>query len=74
MQWKLMKRLLCRPLKMLKIVLFNDQITVFNAAIQDFSSDEKFDCIITNPPFFQSDLKSPDAKINLAHHADSLYF
>lgn len=53
---------------------FQNQIEVFNAAIQDFLPDEKFDCIITNPPFFQSDLKSPDAKINLAHHADSLSF
>lgn len=53
---------------------FQNQISVFKTAIQDFSPDEKFDCIITNPPFFQSDLKSPDAKINLAHHADSLSF
>ena len=53
---------------------FQSQILVFNAAIQDFSPVEKFDCIITNPPFFQSDLKSPDAKINLAHHGDSLSF
>lgn len=53
---------------------FQSQISVFNAAIQDFLPVEKFDCIITNPPFFQSDLKSPDAKINLAHHADSLSF
>ncbi|MCF0054460.1 tRNA1(Val) (adenine(37)-N6)-methyltransferase [Dyadobacter sp. CY356] len=53
---------------------FKSQIEVFNTAIQDFLPSEKFDCIITNPPFFQSDLKSPDAKINLAHHADSLSF
>lgn len=53
---------------------FEDQIKVFNAAIQDFAPEEKFDCIITNPPFFQSDLKSPDAKINLAHHSGSLSF
>lgn len=53
---------------------FQSRISVFNSAIQDFFPDEKFDCIITNPPFFQSDLKSPDAKINLAHHADSLSF
>lgn len=53
---------------------FQSQISVSKGAIQDFLPDEKFDCIITNPPFFQSDLKSPDAKINLAHHADSLSF
>lgn len=53
---------------------FNNQITVLHCAIQDFNPDEKFDCIITNPPFFQSDLKSPDAGINQAHHSESLTF
>jgi tRNA1Val (adenine37-N6)-methyltransferase len=53
---------------------FGNQITVFHSAIQDFNPDEKFDFIITNPPFFQSDLKSPDPKINQAHHSESLTF
>lgn len=53
---------------------FADRIEVFHASIQDFSSSEKFDCIISNPPFFQSDLRSPDSKINQAHHSDSLTF
>jgi tRNA1Val (adenine37-N6)-methyltransferase len=53
---------------------FNDQITVLHSAIQNFNPDEKFDFIITNPPFFQSDLRSPDSKINQAHHSDSLTF
>lgn len=53
---------------------FSNKITVFHSAIQDFNPDEKFDCIITNPPFFQSDLKSPDLRINQAHHSESLTF
>jgi tRNA1Val (adenine37-N6)-methyltransferase len=53
---------------------FSSQIRVLHSAIQDFNPDTKFDCIITNPPFFQSDLKSPDPKINQAHHSDSLTF
>jgi tRNA1Val (adenine37-N6)-methyltransferase len=53
---------------------FSSQITVLHSAIQDFNPDTKFDCIITNPPFFQSDLKSPDSKINQAHHSESLTF
>ena len=53
---------------------FADRIEIFHSAIQDFSGLEKFDCIISNPPFFQSDLRSPDSKINRAHHSDSLTF
>ncbi len=53
---------------------FKSRIAVFNAAIQEFSSDERYDCIVTNPPFFQSDLRSPDLKINKAHHSESLTF
>jgi tRNA1Val (adenine37-N6)-methyltransferase len=53
---------------------FHNRIQVFHSAIQDFAVEEKFDCVISNPPFFQADLKSPDPKINLAHHAGSLSF
>lgn len=53
---------------------FNDRIIIYHAPIQEFSSSAKYDCIITNPPFFQSDLRSPDLKVNLAHHADALTF
>ena len=53
---------------------FADQIEISQSAIQDFSPSEKFDCIISNPPFFQSDLRSPNSKINQAHHSDSLTF
>jgi len=53
---------------------FADRITLFHTAIQDFNPAEKFDCIISNPPFFQSDLRSPDSRINQAHHSASLTF
>ena len=33
---------------------------------------QKFDCIITNPPFYEGDLKSPDEKKNLASHSSGL--
>jgi len=53
---------------------FSERINVINSAIQDFQPSYQYDCIITNPPFFQSDLLSPDLKKNNAHHATSLSF
>ncbi len=53
---------------------FTERINVFQTPIQDFNPLDKYDTILINPPFFQSDLRSPDARINQAHHADSLTF
>lgn len=53
---------------------FHDRITLFHSAVQEFVSDHQYDAIITNPPFFQSDLLSPIEKKNIAHHAKSLDF
>ena len=50
------------------------QITVINQAIQKFSEiyETKFELIISNPPFFQQNLKSPIDSINDARHNESL--
>ncbi|TDB65363.1 methyltransferase domain-containing protein [Arundinibacter roseus] len=53
---------------------FASRIEIVSTAIQDFRPDYFFDVIVTNPPFFQSDLRSPDSAINGAHHAQSLSF
>ena len=53
---------------------FSEQITLFNTAIQEFEPGYQYDSIITNPPFFQSDLLSPDLQKNQAHHSTSLTF
>lgn len=53
---------------------FQSRIDLFNAAIQDFCPSYQYDCIITNPPFYQSDLRSPSEKKNQAHHASTLTF
>ena len=57
-----------------KISPFSEKINVVHSSIQNFSPSYQYDCIITNPPFFQSDLLSPKAKKNQAHHATSLSF
>lgn len=53
---------------------FHDRIKLFHSAVQEFTSDHLYDVIVTNPPFFQSDLLSPIDKKNMAHHAKSLDF
>jgi tRNA1Val (adenine37-N6)-methyltransferase len=51
---------------------------VVNSSLQDYgasvvsSNEQKFDCIITNPPFYEGDLKSPDEKKNMASHSVGL--
>jgi tRNA1Val (adenine37-N6)-methyltransferase len=54
--------------------IFSERIHLFHQQIQSFQPDRQYDCIITNPPFFQSDLLSPDQQKNKAHHATSLTF
>ncbi len=53
---------------------FSEKIEVHHQRIQDFTSTETYDLIISNPPFYQQSLKSPDAKANKALHAVELTF
>lgn len=53
---------------------WKDRINVVHADFLNYSVTEKFDCIVTNPPFFQNDLKCPEYKRNIARHADTLSF
>ena len=50
------------------------RLQLVHSAIQDFTSDQRFDRIITNPPFFQQAYKGDDARRNLARHTDTLTF
>jgi tRNA1Val (adenine37-N6)-methyltransferase len=48
------------------------RLTIFNADILQFKTNKKYDCIITNPPFFEGDLRSVDENKNNAKHDTSL--
>lgn len=52
------------------------RLQLVNRSIQTFSltSSQRFDCIISNPPFFQQSFKGDDHRRNMARHTDSLSF
>lgn len=51
-------------------------ITFVEADIKTFETNhqQKYDLIISNPPFYQQYLKSPNDKKNIAHHNELLTF
>ena len=54
---------------------WKDRLNAIHSSIQDYASNNKqnlFDCIITNPPFYEGDLNSPDNAKNLAAHSTAL--
>lgn len=51
---------------------FRDRIKVIRQSFTNYVTEKKYDLIISNPPFFNNSLKSPDPKRNLARHNDSL--
>jgi tRNA1Val (adenine37-N6)-methyltransferase len=46
----------------------------FHTDIKSFTAPYKYDLIISNPPFFENDLKSADKNKNVAKHHDCLTF
>jgi tRNA1Val (adenine37-N6)-methyltransferase len=52
---------------------WKSRIKVINCDLQNYScADEKFDLIVTNPPYFSNSLKNPDPRKSSARHNDSL--
>ena len=53
---------------------WKERLDVVHTSIQDYATTDKkqFDCIITNPPFYEQDLTSPDHTKNLASHSTAL--
>lgn len=53
---------------------FAKQVSISQSRLQDFTTDEVFDSIVSNPPFFVNSMKNPDNKRSMARHADTLPF
>jgi len=53
---------------------WKDQVQFIHEKVQDFAqkTTQKFDVIISNPPFFENSLKSPETNRNISKHNDSL--
>lgn len=54
---------------------WKDRLVVVHTPIQDYAVQYKqllYDCIITNPPFYEGDLQSPDNAKNMASHSIAL--
>ena len=51
---------------------WSSRLHIFNTDILNYTADKKYDCIISNPPFFEDDLRSDDGSKNSAKHDTSL--
>lgn len=60
--------------KNFKSSIFKDRLTINNIAIAQFNTAQKFDLIISNPPFFVNDLKNVEEKKGIARHTDEQFF
>lgn len=51
-----------------------ERMTVEKTAVQEFVPSEKFDLVVSNPPYFIDSLLPPDAKRSTARHTHDLTF
>jgi tRNA1Val (adenine37-N6)-methyltransferase len=51
---------------------WKNRIRIFNEDILSFQTNKKYDCIISNPPFYENELTSEVQKKNIAHHSEHL--
>jgi tRNA1Val (adenine37-N6)-methyltransferase len=49
-------------------------LRIYQSSLQEWQSEEEYDLIVSNPPYFQSSLKNPDAQRATARHTDSLSY
>jgi tRNA1Val (adenine37-N6)-methyltransferase len=51
---------------------WKERIKVRNISLQNYQDEEKFDLVVSNPPFFTSSLKNTDPRKSAARHNVSL--
>ncbi|MEB2786261.1 tRNA1(Val) (adenine(37)-N6)-methyltransferase [Algoriphagus persicinus] len=53
---------------------FSERMQLWEGRFQDFDPQQKYDLIVSNPPYFPDHLKSSDVQRNSALHTDELSF
>ena len=53
---------------------FAERINVIHDDAKRFTFSKKYDCIISNPPFYEKEISSDNEKKNIAHHHLGLLF
>jgi tRNA1Val (adenine37-N6)-methyltransferase len=56
----------------IKESIWHDRITVINEDIRDYKTEEKYDLIVSNPPYYSTDIIAPDLSRAKARHTISL--
>ena len=51
---------------------WKDRIEVLEGDVKDYNFPEKFDLIISNPPFYEKEIRSATDSKNVAHHSENL--
>ena len=47
---------------------WTERVNIYHGDARNFSFPVKYDVIVSNPPFYENELKSPDERKNMAHH------
>ncbi|KEQ18633.1 tRNA1(Val) (adenine(37)-N6)-methyltransferase [Endozoicomonas numazuensis] len=53
---------------------WNSRLTLHHCPVQSYIPEKRYDCILSNPPFFENAYKASCDKRSLARHTDSLSF
>jgi tRNA1Val (adenine37-N6)-methyltransferase len=53
---------------------FGERINVIHGDVKKFALPGRYDCIISNPPFYEKEVRSDNEKKNVAHHHSGLLF
>ena len=52
--------------------LWHERLHIFNCSLQEYSSEDTYDTIICNPPFFIHSTQTPDTNRTTARHCEQL--
>jgi tRNA1Val (adenine37-N6)-methyltransferase len=53
---------------------FSERVKVMHTAIEEYTSDKRYDLVVSNPPYFVNDLKNPEYRKGVARHAEAVFF